>query len=108
MNSTTGFLIHPAVNQLLQASLAAQMFGLDVMGCHVFPGINLEHPARRGLIMRFISFRPRQPPMIKTSFLLSADIAIECFRPGHATTSFGEFYARSFFSCIYLLLSTKY
>ena len=99
--------VHPAVYELLQTCLPAQMFGLDVMGCHVLPRINPEHPARWRLVMRLVRFRPCQPPVINTAFLLSADIAIERFRPGHIVTSFHEFIPEVF-ELLLPLLSTKY
>ena len=34
--------------------------------------------------MRAVWLRPRQPPVVNTAFLFSANIAIERFRPGHA------------------------
>lgn len=77
--------IHPAIDQFLQAGLAAQVFGSGVVRGHVFPGINFEHLVARSLVMRAVGLGPCQPPMIDGAFLLSADIAIERFRPGHST-----------------------
>ena len=33
--------------------------------------------------MRSILFRPGEPPMVDTAFLLTADLAVECFSPRH-------------------------
>ena len=76
--------IEPAVYEFLQAGLAAEMFGVGIMGKHVFPGIDLEHVTLRGCVVRTVRLSPGQPPVVDAAFLLAADVAVEGFGPGHA------------------------
>jgi len=74
--------VEPAIHQLLQACLAAKMFGGGVMRQHVFPGIDLQHLAFRGLGMRAKGLAPGKPQVVNRPFLLAADIAIKSLSPG--------------------------
>src|SRR5947209_17383397 len=74
--------VEPAIHQLLQTCLAAKMFCGRVMGQHVFPGINLEHLAFRGLSMRAKGLAPGEPPVVNRPLLLAANIAIKSLSPG--------------------------
>jgi hypothetical protein len=79
--------IHPAVNELLQARLPAQVLGRGVVRGHVLPRINLEHLPRGSILMRAVRFRPGQPPVVDAAFLFPTDVAIEGLGPGHSFTS---------------------
>ena len=83
-------MIHPPVDQLLQACLPAQVLDRSIVGGHVLPRIYLQHLPLGSVLMRTVRFRPGQPPVVHGAFLFSADIAIAGLGPGHFTNSSQE------------------
>jgi hypothetical protein len=74
--------VQPAIDQFLQACLAAKMLRRGVMRQHVFPGVDLQHLAFRRLSMGAKGLVPGEPPMVYRAFLLAADVAIKSLGPG--------------------------